>query len=391
MKHIVVCFDGTWNTLDSPYPTNVVKTAQLAAPMSSEGIAQVIHYDEGVGSGDVAVAKDADRLLGGAFGVGLMNNIERAYRFLTFNYASGDRLFVFGFSRGAFSARSFGGLIRNSGILQREHVGRVKEALKLYQDASEETAPNAPKSCAFRAKYGVPGYFNDIDREWRAKNLGTEAANDQPLTIEYMGVWDTVGAMGVPSYITGAARLNERFRFHDCSLSSSVRSARHAVALDEKRRVFDATLWDNIDDLNQKAGAAALPLDQRPYLQQWFPGDHGSVGGGGEITAISNFTLAWILEGAMRRGLGLDTQRLEALRAESDYRAPVRCMAKPGFDVTAFLTRRSRQGPSAVDLSDLSEFARKRLSEPADKLPNGRPYRPKSLSRAVRSMEGARL
>src|SRR5262249_4327192 len=122
VKNIVVCFDGTWNTADAEYPTNVVKTAQLVVPTDARGVAQVVFYDQGVGSMQVAFGNAINNFLGGAFGVGLMDNIESAYRFLAFNYEPDDRIFIFGFSRGAFSARSFGGLVRTCGILRKEHV-----------------------------------------------------------------------------------------------------------------------------------------------------------------------------------------------------------------------------------------------------------------------------
>jgi uncharacterized protein (DUF2235 family) len=100
MKNIVVCFDGTWNTADAEFPTNVVKTAQMVLP-SGKDVEQILFYDPGVGSMQVAFGASINNFLGGAFGVGLMENIVDAYRFLTFNYAPGDHIFVFGFSRGA--------------------------------------------------------------------------------------------------------------------------------------------------------------------------------------------------------------------------------------------------------------------------------------------------
>ena len=133
MKNVVLCFDGTWNTADAEFPTNVVKTAQMVLPVDASRAEQVVFYDEGVGATRVVVAKSINNFLGGAFGVGLMDNIEQAYRFLAFNYAPGDKIFIFGFSRGAFSARSFCGLIRTCGVLRKENIGKVREAIKLYR------------------------------------------------------------------------------------------------------------------------------------------------------------------------------------------------------------------------------------------------------------------
>ena len=141
MKNIVLCFDGTWNTADAEFPTNVVKTAQLVLPMDGNEVDQVVFYDAGVGSMQVAFGASINNFLGGAFGVGLMENIEDAYRFLTFNYTPGDRIFIFGFSRGAYSARSFCGLIRTCGVLHKQHVGKVREAVTLYSTATARPVP----------------------------------------------------------------------------------------------------------------------------------------------------------------------------------------------------------------------------------------------------------
>ena len=111
MKRLVFCFDGTWNRLAADCPTNVVLVAEMTKPIASNGIPQIVYYDEGIGT-----ARD-ERFRGGAFGKGMMDNIREAYRFLLFNYEPGDHIFAFGFSRGAFTARSFVGFIRHAGIL----------------------------------------------------------------------------------------------------------------------------------------------------------------------------------------------------------------------------------------------------------------------------------
>lgn len=107
MKRLVFCFDGSWNQIDAPHPTNVLFTAQSVLPMAPDGTAQLIYYDEGVGT------EKGEKLRGGMFGKGLEKNLNDAYRFLIFNHTPGDEIYVFGFSRGAFTARSFAGLISN--------------------------------------------------------------------------------------------------------------------------------------------------------------------------------------------------------------------------------------------------------------------------------------
>src|SRR5262245_51402152 len=146
-----------------------------------------------------------------------------------------------------------------------------------------------------------------------------------------MGIWDTVGAMGVPANVAFADLFNRRYRFHDSVPSSMVRNGRHAVAIDERRRIFKATLWENVKQLNADAATEAssgLRL-QPPYLQQWFPGDHGSVGGGGDVVGLSDEALVWVLDGAVRLGLGVDLDKLGERRSNADYRAPLHNIKQP--------------------------------------------------------------
>ena len=122
-KRIVISSDGTWNRPDQKNPTNVIKMARAILPTAPDGKCQVVFYDQGVGTG-----KRLDRWLGGAFGQGLEKNVEDAYRFLMHNYDEGDEIYLFGFSRGAFTARSTVGMIRNSGLLHKTHADRFSKA-----------------------------------------------------------------------------------------------------------------------------------------------------------------------------------------------------------------------------------------------------------------------
>jgi uncharacterized protein (DUF2235 family) len=365
----------------------------LLTPEDSKGAAQVIFYDAGVGSDQVAFGKSINSLLGGAFGAGLLNNIERAYRTLIFNYAPGDRIFIFGFSRGAFSARSFGGLLRKCGILRKEEVHRVGEAIALYKN--KPLHPDHEDCMEFRRKYSVPAWHSAKEHEWRKQKLGDAAVGELRLQIEYMGIWDTVGAMGVPAHVAFADFFNKSYRFHDCELSSMVRNGRHALAIDERRRIFDATPWTNIDKLNElvsqeiaEGGASGLRLEPA-YLQKWFPGDHGSVGGGGDEVGLSAEAMSWIVEGAIALGLGVDRAKLDEHRSRCNYRAPLHNIRRPTFDITSFATRRRRKALWEVRVEDLSESARKRLVEPPGNLPENRAYRPRPLRRIVDALIGA--
>jgi uncharacterized protein (DUF2235 family) len=373
MKNIIICFDGTWNTADAQFPTNVVKTAKLILPADAKGADQVVFYDEGLGTTRVPFAQSLNNALAGAFGIGLMDCIERAYRFLSFNYSPGDRIFIFGFSRGAFSARSFSGLLRTCGILHKEHIDKVKEAIALYQSRDREQGADAAPCVKFRDDYCFASYSPDT--------LLTRAfsRSPQPLAIQYLGIWDTVGALGVPGFMHF---FHHQYQFHDLELSRMVKSARHALAIDERRLTFAATPWTNFDKLNAEAGQSSSDPADPPYQQLWFPGDHASVGGGGDVNGLWQATLVWIIEGAQRAGLTVDQDDLEAYRRDIDCKVSVNCMKKPMFSLSSISPRRSRRGPD--ELPYVSDIARQRVKQPAADLFEKRLYRPRTLRSVIK-------
>jgi uncharacterized protein (DUF2235 family) len=273
MKRLVLCCDGTWNTADqqhngSPCPTNVVKLAFRVAKHDAAGVPQVIFYDQGVGTGNYA-----DRLTGGAFGDGLEDNIHDAYRFLIANYEPGDELWLFGFSRGAFTARSIAGMIRKCGILSRTSVGQYVAAKQLYHAA--EVHPDDERAVRFRADHSC---------------CGTD-----PIRIRFVGVWDTVGALGIP--LAGLRGLTLRdVDFHDTELSGTVELAYHALAVDERRKPFIPSLF------------LEKPKPNQIVEQTWFPGVHSDVGGGYPESALSDISLAWMLGKAEAAGLAMDLE-----------------------------------------------------------------------------------
>ena len=285
------------------------------APVGPDGVAQVVCHLDGVGTGRGTgrVAQAIDRALGGALGGGLLATLADAYRFLVFAYAPGDEIYLFGYSRGAYTARSLAGLIRNCGILERRHADALPAALALYRGRTPDTGPDSPAALAFRAARAAHVTVGRREAAWRAER-GLPAGT--PVGLAYIGVWDTVGALGVPSDLGIARWLNRGLSFHDTALAKTVAAARHAVAIDERRRTFPPTLWDNLEALNAATAG-------RPYAQHWFPGDHGSVGGGGAVTALSDDALAWVADGAAAAGLALDPEALAAWRAGRDWRGPL--------------------------------------------------------------------
>jgi uncharacterized protein (DUF2235 family) len=329
MKRLVVCCDGTWQKLSQPYPTNVVKTASCVLPRDGDGAAQIVFYDQGVGT-DQSFAPRTASVFGGAFGQGLEENICEAYRFIIFNYEPGDDIFVFGFSRGAYTARSLCGLIDCVGILRRAECLRANEAFRFYVANRDGGQANA------LARFAA--YTHD------------RASAPQP--IAFLGVWDTVGARGIPDSLPGSRFFNRQYDFHSVSLTDSVRSARHAVAIDERRKAFPACVWDNVGAPNAPAAGAGDAA--QPCQQLWFVGDHGNVGGGVEGDGLSNISLVWVLEGSSDAGLALDPVQVDYYARRRNCRmtfsnAILRDVFSPAQWVYFLLGGRDRDGPASVD------------------------------------------
>ena len=368
MKRIAIFCDGTWNRHDAPHPTNVVQLAQAVKLTASDGRKQQVFYKLGVGSGQGGnkLAKGMDRVLGGALGWGLSENIEDAYRDLIFCYEPGDEIHIFGFSRGAYTARSLAGLIRSCGIPPRENVGRVPDAIERYKSRDPKTKPDDPASFLFRADFAPFTATSRKEFNWRQK---TKPGMCEIVKIAYVGVWDTVGALGVPVYWASASFLNKRYAFHDADLSRSVGAARHAVAIDERRRSFAPALWSNLDRLNGDK------TDDRPYLQEWFPGDHGSVGGGGDRQGLSANTLEWVAEGAMKAGLEIEPVALEKAKQTVNVRENLVNHSSVGMMTKLMqMNSKDRAGPDRV--SDVAQFTKDRVAcDPS--------YQPKTLARVI--------
>lgn len=322
-KCLVVCCDGTWNSPDQrtggqPSPTNVTKLALAVAPHDDRGREQRTFYHLGVGT------NRRDRLLGGACGFGLSRDVRDTYRFLVQNFEPGDDLFFFGFSRGAFTARSAAGFVRNCGILLRSQADRVDEAYALYRDRSSATHPRSIAATLFRRSYS------------------------HETRIRFIGVWDTVGALGIP--LNGGRLvnlLNRRWQFHDTNLSSVVDAAYQALAIDERRGPFRPTLWTPQPD---------APEDQT-VEQVWFTGVHCDIGGGYLEHELSDIALLWMVERA--RGSGL--------RFDPDAFGPCRAGDPAPSDVDATLRSRTCVTPDPLGDQHDSRTGFYRLISPYDR------------------------
>lgn len=211
-----------------------------------------------------------DRFRGGVFGYGLSENLLQGYEWLAKRYTQGDEIWIFGFSRGAYTARSLVGLIRKCGLLRIVSPSLLVRAERLYRDKA--LGPDSDECTAFKKSYS---------REPR---------------VHFIGVWDTVGALGVPGT---SFSEHVKFSWHDTELSSIVNHAYHAVALDEHRAAYDVPLW--VTDNGEKK-PANLEVEQR-----WFIGAHANVGGGyGAADLLADIPLAWMMEKAAKAGLKLE-------------------------------------------------------------------------------------
>lgn len=360
MKRIAIFIDGTWNRPDAKNPTNVVRLSQCILPYDADGNTQQVIYSPGVGSGrgNNKMGRMADRILGGALGWGLTDIIEEAYRNLVFAYEPGDEIYIFGFSRGGFAARSLAGLIRASGIAPRAHLKRIPEAMARYIDSDNRPHPDDPKSFAFREDFAPKTATSKAELKWRHDRGKTDAIQ---LKLAYLGVWDTVKALGLPEFIPGTRRFNAQYRFHDDVLSRSVTSARHAIAIDEHRKTFPCSPWANIEKLNKEAGIGDDHV--QPYAQQWFPGDHGSVGGGGSRVGLSSVALHWIAMGAYNAKLAINWAEFDkvAPRFAPDRDELCNKFGPVGVMGAALNTFKSnRDGPKEIEFLSVAAFDRVR-------------------------------
>ncbi len=265
MKRIIVCCDGTWNADDTQTnDTNVALIARsIHGSQQTGGILQIVLYLRGVGTTGLKL----ESWIEGATGVGVDDNIRSAYQFICQNYVPGDEIYLFGFSRGAFTARSLAGLITACGILYRQALSALPDAWTYYRGPK----PHSPAAFAQQCK--------------------TQCHLDPAIT--FLGVWDTVGSLGIPGSLLSASN-KQKFAFHDTSPSPLVKRAAHALAIDEHRRDFTPTFWTG-------------PVPPGITIQQaWFAGAHSDVGGGYKTRRLADIPLVWMAKQAEIAGLAID-------------------------------------------------------------------------------------
>lgn len=276
MKRLIVCADGTWNTRDQVdestgkrRPTNVTKVARAVLPRAHDGTDQVVFYHDGIGTGGLT-----DKVTGGAFGHGIEDNIRNLYRFIVYNYEPGDQLYFFGFSRGAFTVRSLAGFMNKVGLIEKDDDYFVPEIYACYES---DKRPGSP--------------------EWEKAFRKVHDTRSCP-PIRFIGVWDTVGALGAPGLL-GQLFNRNKYKYHDVGLHQTIKNAVQALAIDERRKAFAPALWTRPSGWNGE------------LVQAWFPGSHTNVGGGRAPDGLANEALHWVVEKAEGLGLEFEAAYLE--------------------------------------------------------------------------------
>jgi len=287
MKNIAICCDGTWNRPEEkcngvPVPTNVVKLYNALAMQDPAGHPQHLYYHPGIGSADLW-----DRAVGTTLGNSLNDNIMSAYRELCDFHEPGDRIFLFGFSRGAYTVRCLAELVHHAGLLDLEGLDDEERWYRIRQ--------------VFRTGYR---FRSETRACW--DSLGWKFRNDTyaGVPVHFIGVWDTVGPLGIPQELVMLNQLDNLhdYSFHNTMPCPAIRVARHAVALDEMRAGFQPTLWDD--------------NGQTDLLQMWFPGVHADVGGGYLQTGLSDIALDWMIGEAEQQGLAFRQEIREQIRPD---------------------------------------------------------------------------
>ena len=315
-KNIVVCSDGTWQRGGKTPSSNVWRIFQAVDRHSSgtEKPKQLTYYDDGVGAEDLRWL----RLIGGAFGWGLSRNIRQAYAFLCLNYEPGDQIFMFGFSRGAFTVRSLAGMVLEIGLLERDVLLKaghnrdkvLKKLLRAHRSTPEESLRTG-KNRWEKAKQ------TRLDKAYKIGDFDKGALRTD-VDIRCIGVWDTVDAVGLPfdelkgliQWGSGRFFHLRAWQFANHKLDNGVEHGFQALALDEERKTFLPDIWKTNSD-------GDCFCDDR-IEQVWFAGTHSNVGGGNPKDALALVTLDWMMQKAAACGLRFTPGKLDDAQADAD-------------------------------------------------------------------------
>lgn len=345
-RRLLVCCDGTWNWPVPGRETNVVQLLRAIKPLgidaNGQPISQIAYYHLGVGTGNFV-----DHYLGGGAGIGLSSSVKACYGFLVDNFKDGDEILLFGFSRGAYVARSLAGMIGLVGLLQKDEMFRFLEAWNYY------ALPEAKR--------------NQQDLETIAPQ------RRHPVPINCIGVWDTVGALGIP----GTGFCSSAYAFHDTSLGGHVRYALQALSIDEQRGNFQPAVW-------------VRKFDDQVLEQVWFPGVHSDVGGGYTEHGLSDATLLWMLWRLREHHL-LDVETACVVSGINRYNAQPYARGPVHRSRSAFFAAIACAIPRPVGITDESEQIHQSAVERGPGLGAGDPYSRPNRQAWLKTLHGAKI
>ena len=276
-KRLALFLDGTWNQVSDN--TNIWRFRALFSPVADDGCQQRAHYNTGLGT------KLGERISGGAFGAGIDEAITGAYEWLVEHYEPGDEIFIFGFSRGAYTARSLSGFISKCGLLQSGAPLGVNQLFMRYRHPGQRTIREL-----IAARDAGQTDFS-FEEKWMLKFA-------QAVPVKFVGVFDTVGALGVPFPLVHRL-FGSAYPFLNTGLRQNNEYAFHALAIDEHREAFRPTLWSNQGATN----ATPRPIERTE--QRWFVGAHANVGGGCLNDPLAELPFKWLERKAVSLGLTL--------------------------------------------------------------------------------------
>ncbi|PNS18197.1 hypothetical protein CAC42_7566 [Sphaceloma murrayae] len=306
-KKLIVCCDGTWMDSDNGHartPSNVTRLARAIRPEDDYNHPQIVYYQAGIGTGLGVFAQVA----GGGTGLGFSENVREAYAFLANNYheeplnpAENDTIFLIGFSRGAYTARSLGGLVGQLGLLRKENMTWFYDIFEDWQNAGNpKYEPRFWKNWSrwsVDVNHGDPAGIttpsnqqakvNDYLEDYRKKLLALKIT--QEANISAIGVFDTVGALGIPvnpivQKMFKLPAFLHKYMWVDTTLDNHIKNAFQALALDEHRAPFYPSVWERPEKCETN------------LKQVWFAGAHSSVGGAYPDIGQANITLAWMMD-----------------------------------------------------------------------------------------------
>ncbi|MFC2177176.1 DUF2235 domain-containing protein [Actinomycetota bacterium] len=286
-KNIVICLDGTANEPEREH-TNVTRIFDM---LEKDPLSQVAYYDPGVGTMGARTAttragKALTKVGGLALGHGVKQNIAEAYEWLMNVYEEGDRIFLFGFSRGAYTARALAGLLRTAGLLETGATNLIPYAMKLYTGAPPADGKK-PDQMTDKAEKAERNYWDEVQR-WE-NVFGNPHFRRFGKPIHFLGAWDTVKFVG---WFNLVGRFRQA-RWPFTRNLDAVVHGRHAVSIDERRRYYAEYLFD----------ATEIGEPSRDLREVWFAGVHSDVGGGYEDHGLADVTLKWMVDEAIALGM----------------------------------------------------------------------------------------